>query len=269
MTIVKHLFELYFLSPEGIMTFLFGVGMVLFLLKRGSKAGPRLLFAGACVYIVVLFTPVADFVAVSLERPFPPFLKAPSTPDVELIVVLGGAGWYDSIMPVRECLEAETTYRVLEGVRLYQQRPQLKLVFSGGTPAGPRHLSIAKLMATYAMSLGVPESNILIEENSKDTHESLVEIRKTVHDGKFIMVTSAYHLRRAMAVARKLGMNPIAAPAWIQGPPDMYRTGFAQLLWSRDTARQVGTARLVRFDLLRQALLEYSGYAWYWGRGWV
>ncbi len=266
---IKHLVEFYILSPEGLVAFIFGVAGVVFLLRRKSKAGPRLLFAGACIYIVVLYTPLADFVTEALERPFPPLLNAASTLDVELIVVLGGAGWYDSIMPVRECLEAETTYRVLEGVRLYQQRPQLKLVFSGGTPAGPRHLSIAKLMATYAMSLGVPESNILIEENSKDTHESLVEIRKTVHDGKFIMVTSAYHLWRAMAVARKLGMNPIAAPAWIQGPPDMYRTTFAQLVWSWDTARHMGTPRLARFEQLRRALVEYAGYSWYWVRGWV
>ena len=70
-------------------------------------------------------------------------------------------------------------------------------------------------MAQFAGAEGVPQEDLLTEEDSQDTYENLLEVQKMLGSKPFVLVTSAYHLPRAMAIARKLHMHAIAAPAQI------------------------------------------------------
>jgi len=63
-----------------------------------------------------------------------------------------------------------------------------------------------------AIALGVNEENIIISEKPKDTQEEAIFSKKIVGENPFVLVTSASHIPRSMALFKSLGLKPIAAP---------------------------------------------------------
>lgn len=93
----------------------------------------------------------------------------------------------------------DTDARTKEAVKLYQNGWADKLIFSGAAEdkSGP---SNAQAMKNIALSLGVPESSIFMDENSTNTKENAKNVKKIFVDNdikKVILVTSGYHQRRA------------------------------------------------------------------------
>ena len=67
-------------------------------------------------------------------------------------------------------------------------------------------------MKDAAVSLGVAAKDIIVESNSRNTLESALALKK-IGRGRVILVTSAYHMKRAVAMLNKMDMDVIAAPA--------------------------------------------------------
>ena len=67
-------------------------------------------------------------------------------------------------------------------------------------------------MAQTAKALGVPAKDILLENRSRDTKEQARIIRTMVGKNGLLLVTSASHMPRAMALFEFQGMKPLAAP---------------------------------------------------------
>jgi uncharacterized SAM-binding protein YcdF (DUF218 family) len=267
MTILGRAVEILFFSSEGLILLLLVTGLLASLSKRRNRLGHRLMTIGATLYVVVLLTPLSDVLIVTLEHPFPPLLEVPADPNLETIVVLAGAAMYDPGLPVQDNLEGDTVRRVLEGIRLHNQRPQLRLLISGGNRVDTRRASVASVIADVARTFGVAESMIRVEEKSQNTYQNLVEVKRMLGVKRFILVTSAHHLPRAMAVARKLQMDPIAAPTGFSGTSGLYRRSLSRSIWSWDTVKRFGVADPDRFRFFDRALHEFVGYAWYWLRG--
>ena len=76
----------------------------------------------------------------------------------------------------------------------------------------------SEVMAETAVSLGVNRQGILIETNSRDTEDQAREVKKIVGSERFVIVTSALHMPRVMALFKKQGLRPIPAPTdfWIK-----------------------------------------------------
>ncbi|UCH79938.1 MAG: YdcF family protein [Nitrospiraceae bacterium] len=89
--------------------------------------------------------------------------------------------------------------------------PGSKLLLSGGS--GINGDSSAEVMAQVATSIGIDEQDIIMEARSRDTRDEALVIQSMAVDERFILVTSALHMPRSMALFRKLGMNPVPAPA--------------------------------------------------------
>jgi uncharacterized SAM-binding protein YcdF (DUF218 family) len=258
---VKRFVELLF-SPLGVLVLLLAAGLALGFLKRHAELGRRLLTCGALLYLVFTFSPLAEFLMRGLERQYPPMLFPPASPSVDRIVVLSGYGEPHPGFPVTSRLSSETMNRLAEGIRLYRLAPGAKLIVSGGV-VGRRGAPVAGLMADFLREQGIPREDVVEEGTSRNTFENLLEVRKLVGATPFILVTSACDLPRAVAVAKKLGMNPLPAPAsfWaLQHYPAnlgavdgvaAFFTGFAF----------PSPARLAR---LQWAYHEYAGYVVYW-----
>src|SRR5512135_2724245 len=153
MDTLKRTLELA-ISPLGIMTLLLVAGVVLTLSGRHLRQGRRLLMSGALLYLVFTFSPLAEILTRSLEKPFEPMLVPPGEPKIDRIVVLSGYGESHPAFPVTSNLSGETVGRLTEGIRLYRLLPGSKLIVSGGVvhdPDGP----IAVLMADFARQQGV------------------------------------------------------------------------------------------------------------------
>ena len=113
-------------------------------------------------------------------------------------------------LPATARLSPPSLARLVEGIRITKAIPGAKLLVSGGP--GFRQYSDALTMQDAARILGVNPQQIVPEGKARDTEEQAVEIKGLVGSNRFIMVTSAVHMPRAMLLFAKQGMAPIPAP---------------------------------------------------------
>jgi uncharacterized SAM-binding protein YcdF (DUF218 family) len=234
---------------------------MLSILGRTSRWGRRLVLTGVFFFFLFTVTPLAEVLISSLERHYPPLLTLPVSIPIKRIVVLSGYAEEHSTFPVTSNLDVETLCRLAEGIRLYRRLPGSDLILSGGSlRRGDK--PVANIMADFVKEMGIPDKDVSLEGRSLNTFENLLGVKKIVSADPFILVTSAYALRRAMAVARRLGMHPIAAPAHIWAlqhyPPEMN--------WSEWFLAVLGgfsSPSPARLTYLQLAYHEYLGYAWY------
>jgi uncharacterized SAM-binding protein YcdF (DUF218 family) len=168
-------------------------------------------------------------------------------------VVLGGGHVSDPRLPANSQIGLAALGRVVEGVRLYKAIPGSKLLLSGGIVFDP--VPEAEVMAQIAMLLGVKPQDISLETESRDTSDQAKHIAARVGRGSFILVTTAAHMPRSMALFQKRDMQPIPAPTDFQ----------AKDTRSSDPIRFFpGGWYLVQ---TQTAVHEYLGLAWAWLRG--
>ena len=260
MEIIKLLIEKMF-SPLGIMSLLMVAGIVLWNTKKYSRLAHRFLLWGGVSFLVCLFTPLSSYLVLGLERQFPPLPAPPESPKIEKIVILAGYAEEFPGLPITSSLSEQAIYNISEGLRLYRLLPGSSLITSGGS-ASKGEKPVAASMADFLRQTGVPDSDLVVEGNSRNTYENLVEVGKLVGKDPFILVASACDLKRAVAVAHKLGMNPIPAPAYIWAlqhyPPEMSLSE-----WIADFFISCTHPSPNNLSRLQWAYHEYVGYAWY------
>jgi uncharacterized SAM-binding protein YcdF (DUF218 family) len=94
------------------------------------------------------------------------------------------------------------------------RKHHLPLVMSGGTgDAKPGTVLEADAMANVAMRLGIPAKDIVIENRSRNTWENAQAVQKILPGKTIILVTSAFHMRRSVAMFKKQGFSVLSAPA--------------------------------------------------------
>lgn len=74
-------------------------------------------------------------------------------------------------------------------------------------------ISTAEAGARVAESLGVPREQIITLDGPKDTEREAAAVAKTIGQQRFLLVSSASHLPRAMIFFHNAGLHPIPAPA--------------------------------------------------------
>jgi uncharacterized SAM-binding protein YcdF (DUF218 family) len=248
------------LSPLGVTTWLFTFGLLVTLFSEQSRVGYWLLTAGAVLFLAWLYSPLADIGLRFLENQYAPLVQPPLCA-VDRIVILAGYGKTQPSSAVMSTVSPQTLCNLAEGLRLYRRLPTAKVLLSGGImrQGDP---PIASLMADVLREMGVPAHNILVEGQSQNTYENFVYVQRMIGTQPFILVAAAGDLPRAMAVAHRLGLHPVAAPAGI-------RTS-QQPAAGRRVARMLAvftTPDFERLPRLQWAFHEYVGYVWYKIRG--
>lgn len=208
---------------------------------------------------------VANAITQSLEwQNIPP----KELPNAEAIVVLGGA-IRPQITPRPWVDVMESGDRVLHGAQLYRQGRAPLVIMSGGRIAwkggGPPESAD---MAALAQTLGVPPSSILQDPTSLNTYENAVNVRKILQQRgirRILLVTSAMHMPRSLAIFKKQGIEAIAAPTdflvteqELQEPGVSVEAVILNLVPEADRIHQT-----------TRALKEYIGLVVYRLRGWL
>lgn len=192
-----------------IMTFL-----GLWLLHQQHKRSGRTLVLLSLLSLCLLSTrPVANALMAPLEAQYPSYLPALRTPGqdpIQDIVVLGAAQAADPSLPLLSQLGEAGLARITEGVSLAHAYPEARLIVSGY--AGSEGRSSAELYAAVAQALGIAEARILALPLPKDTAEEAMTIAPLIHGRHALLVTSASHMPRAMALFHHQGAKPTAAP---------------------------------------------------------
>lgn len=200
------------LLPLPIAMILLFIGLCLLWFSRRKTAANIFLGGGFVVLIVFAFAFLPSTLLNSLEDHYQPLHTLPA--GVHEIVVLGGGVRSDTNAPPNTQLSSASLSRLVEGVRLYrlyqsQHQPE-KLILSGGRVFGKP--AEAGVMQNIAVILGVNPADIELEKGSRDTYEEARYLQQQLGTQRFLLVTSAYHMPRAIALFKKAGLNPIAAP---------------------------------------------------------
>ena len=182
--------------------------------EASRKAGRRICFAVALLLFLISILPVGAWLLAPLENRFPEQNPA----QVTGIVLLGGDEKPTGGDVSGRLIYLDSARRYITFVSLARRYPNARLVYSGGTSgfavrAGSKQADVAKQALE---SMGVPVGRMLFEDMSRNTRENAVFAYNLVRpkpDETWLLVTSAYHMPRAVATFRKVGWNVTAAPA--------------------------------------------------------
>ncbi|AFY68849.1 protein of unknown function DUF218 [Thalassoporum mexicanum PCC 7367] len=187
-------------------------------------------------------------------------------PNADAIVVLGG-GTRPHVFPRPTAEVAEAGDRILYGAKLWQMNKAPLLVVTGGRAdwLGDGGNPESADMAAIATALGVPATSIIQESESFNTRENAINVAKILEPRQItniLLVTSALHMPRSMAVFKKVGFTPIAAPtdfAIVAGNSNKnWAGGLIDLLPSAEV-----------LDHTTDAIKEYIGMLIYQLKGWA
>ncbi len=175
---------------------------------------------GACLSIAIVWlwlcsTPVfSGILRASLEQSYPA-VPIQELPKADAILVLGG-GLKSAMPPQRLTLNLEAAAdRVWYAAQLYKAGKASWIVAIGGSlPWGEMGQPEAYAMAELLHDLGVPETAILLETESLNTHQNAKNsqpILESNHIHSSLLVTSALHMPRALRTFRSAGIQVLPA----------------------------------------------------------
>ncbi|MGL4858961.1 MAG: envelope biogenesis factor ElyC [Enterobacteriaceae bacterium] len=232
------------MQPLPLVLLIMGLALLLIWFTRWQRSGKSLLTLSWLMLLLVSFQPVADFWLKPLERQYTTWQGGQS---VSYVVVLGSRYTYNPAWAPSANLSGIALARLAEGIRLYRQNPGSKLILTGGKAEG-NPVSSAQVSEMVALSLGVPQRDIITLELPKDTEDEANTVNPIVGKQPFLLVTSASHLPRAMVIFNHRGMSPIAAPAdqlaidsplnfWEQYFPAAHYLAHSEALWHESLGR--------------------------------
>ena len=209
MFLLKKIIAPFFFPLSLCLEFLL-IGIFLPCFTRRQRTGKTLVCLGIVLLVVFSYPPFPDMSLRSLEYRYASLGDVSPFSDIKWVVVLGGGHDSDPKLPITAQLSESSLSRLIEGIRIHKLLPESRMLLSGGAVFDP--MPEAKTMAGVAEVMGITESRLVLEALSRDTKDQARFIHKIVGEEKFILVTSASHMPRSMALFQKLGMNPIPAP---------------------------------------------------------
>ena len=243
------------LNPLSVSLLIALVGLLFLWFTRRQKTGKVLVTISTLLLGFFSYGVVSGMLVKPLEQEYPPITDFQAYEGIKWIVVLGGGSSVDPSLPPSTYLSGASLYRLLEGVYLYNRVPGSKLIvtgrsgFEGITP-------MAEVMGDVAKEWGVEPEDIVLETKAKDTKDHPIYVKEIVGKDRFVLVTSASHMPRAVALFGKHGMDPIPAPTEYMVKkreggvkPGMFFPGTGSL------------------EKTGRAIHEYLGMVWAWVRG--
>jgi uncharacterized SAM-binding protein YcdF (DUF218 family) len=213
-----------FAYPSNV-AILIGILGLLLLPTRFARGGRRLAFVSLVVLAILGLSPVGNLLIIPLENRFPPWDAARGAPDG--IIVLGGV--IDASSPSNQIMLNESAERLTVVPDLARRYPNARILFSGGSGAligdgGAEAGAAARLLE----SLGISLDRVILEDRSRNTVENAVYSKLIAHPKRgerWLLVTSAFHMPRAIGVFRKVGfpVEPYPVDWRTRGAEDMMR----------------------------------------------
>jgi len=239
-------------QPVSLTFILLVLGLLLAAARRRRTAWGCVSLAaallGACAFTTVGYVAI-DALENRFARPAPPEAVAG-------IIVLGG-GMDAEVNTARGGWELNRAGdRFVEALRLALAYPEAKLVISGGG-LSPGNEPEAVSGARFFSAFGIPENRMVLEGASRNTGENAELTRRLLDPAPgetWLLVTSAFHMPRAVGLFRKAGFDVVPWPA------DYLSTGREGLAVKLDQPAE-------NLSVSTMALREWAGLAVYWMMG--
>jgi uncharacterized SAM-binding protein YcdF (DUF218 family) len=241
------------LLPSNLLILLVLAGLVL-MATRWRRAGLRLV-ASLVLMLAAGFLPIGNLLLHVLESRFPRWDPSHGAPDG--IVVLGGGIAPNLSFEHGEPVVNSDAGRLIALAKLAHDYPKARIVYSGGDASLiPDGHAETKFLAPLLDAMGVPRSRVMLEDRARNTAENAAfskELVKPKPGERWLLVTTAWHMPRAIGCFRHVGLP-------VEAYPINWRTGMRASFWP---AADFGGG-LARLDL---AAHEWLGIGAYWITG--
>src|SRR5215831_3733260 len=244
----------FLILPSNLLMALGLAGLAL-LATRWKRVGSDMAAASLLVLAVIGFSPLGELLTHALEDRFPRWDPARGTPDG--IVVLGGEISSRLSLERGEPVASGASGRVIAMAKLARTYPNARIVYSGGDSSllgnQPAEANfVYPLLDGFAIS----RERVLLEVHSRNTAENAAftkDLVKPKPGERWLLVTSAQHMPRAIGCFRKVGFA-------VEAYPVGWRTRrTAEPIWSRSLPSGLG--------YLDMAAYEWLGLISYWATG--
>lgn len=205
------------------------------ILRRCLRAATMSLAGLGLLVVAITVTPLTGWWTSRLMGPW-------NDPRGEVLVVLSGDA-------VGDVIGFDSYWRTVYAVRAYREGGFRTILLTGG--GAPGNVPVAVAMAQFLESQGVPPEMIILETRAASTRENALFTKPILANlaGRKILLTSDFHMWRAIRTFHKIGVNIEPRPI-----PDLLKqTSHAYRRWP------------VFLELLR----ESGKIVYYSVRGWV
>lgn len=246
----------FFLQPSNLLVALSLAGALL-VLGRFRRLGRWLLGLGLAGLVVCGFSPFGNLLVLPLDDRFPVWAQGDGPPP-DGIIVLGGS--FDTAVSAGRGIVAlnEAGERLTAFADLARQYPDAKLVFTGGSGQILfDRSSEADIAGRLFGGLGLSPERIVLEDQSRNTWQNALYTKALVGPApgeRWLLVTSAWHMPRAIGCFRAVGFD-------VEAYPVDYRTRGWSDLWRPFTTASEGLRRV------DTASREWAGLLVYWLTG--
>jgi uncharacterized SAM-binding protein YcdF (DUF218 family) len=252
--------QLHLSSPLSLVVVL--GACVVWLWRRPASRAPRVALALAALGCWATATPIgAALLVLPLAGPRVARLATPrDAAGVDAVIVLGGGVVSADVGGATGGAVAYgTLLRALEGARVFKAIGARTLVASGGIARPNRDVRTeSTLIRDVLVDAGIPPRAILEESQSRTTREQAKEVAALLRARdirRCVIVTTAVHMPRAMALFRREGLDPVASAAPVRSdrqPSPRWFMPNGESLWVSD-----------------EAVYEYAALIYYRARGWM
>lgn len=203
----------FFLTPSNALVTAALVGLLLMRTKR-ARLGQRMVVTASVLLLVAGLSPLGHALMLPLEERFPAF-RDDGAP-VAGIIVLGGSYDTEATNVHGQMALNETGERLIALGALARRYPEAKIVYSGGgSEFTPDTTPEATLVEKTAHQLGIAPGRIIYERKSLNTYQNALyskAIAAPAEGERWLVVTSAFHMPRAMGVFRAVGFEVVPYP---------------------------------------------------------
>jgi len=156
-------------------------------LRRLARFAVRLCAITGLAWIVVTFTPVLKWWTQALAGPW-------GSQDGDVLIVLGGD------MTAPGLLGITSYWRSVYTVFVWREGHFRQVIISGR--------ETAPAMREFIVCNGVPREAVMIDDSAASTRENALNVAAILkqRNGRFVLLTSDYHMRRAAAAFIKAGV---------------------------------------------------------------
>lgn len=203
----------FLITPSNLFIFAVLAGLLLSAATRLRRAGTVLATLGALGLALGGLAPVSQAILLPLEERFAPYPADGAAPTG--IIVLGGAIEAGLSEAREQVIVNDAGERPIYLAELARRFPNARLVFSGGSGFIGGGIAEADIVSRQADVIGVPRTRMILENRSRNTRENAAFSAALVQPKpgeRWLLVTSAWHMPRAIGCFRQAGFVVDAYP---------------------------------------------------------
>ena len=218
------------LSPDSLFLILLILSLLL-ILSRHRKKGVALLSLLTLGLLLLAIFPVGSWMLYPLESRFP--TNPPLPQNIDGIIVLGGSVIPDRSQQWHQLETNQYHERLSYFILLAKKYPQAKLIFTGGNSwIMPDEPTEADMVKDYLIQSGIEPARLMLEDRARNTAENAEfskQLAQPQAGEQWLLITTAYHMPRAVGVFCQQGWKVIPYPVdhFTEGPEKLYSPSFS------------------------------------------